>query len=310
MKEKYCDIGGQALIEGVMMRGKSTIAMSVRKPDGIIETKLSKVSQFFKHPVFKWPIVRGMVALINSMIIGVQALTYSAEFITEGDDAYEDSTFDLWVKKTFKDQADNVLIGFSMVMAFGMAIVMFAVLPSVFAGFLQGTIANTTLLALIEGLVKVSLFVGYILIISRMKDIQRVFEYHGAEHKTIHCYESGQVLTAKNAQSFSRIHPRCGTSFLLFVMAISIAVFSFVTWSSIVTRILLKILLLPIIAGLAFELIKLSGKYDNFFIRLISQPGLWMQRLTTREPDLKQLEVAIAAMESVLLEEGVKACNQ
>ncbi|MCK8059879.1 MULTISPECIES: DUF1385 domain-containing protein [unclassified Fusibacter] len=309
MKEKYCDIGGQALIEGVMMRGKKTIAMSVRKTNGEIETKLDQTSQFFNHALFKLPIIRGMVALINSMIIGVQALTYSAEFFAEADDGYEESKFDLWVKKTFKDQADNVLIGFSMIMAFGMAIIMFAVIPSVIAGFLKVKIANVMALALVEGLIKITLFVGYILLISRMKDIQRVFEYHGAEHKTIHCFESGEELTPENAQKFSRIHPRCGTSFLLFVLAISIGVFSFVTWSSIGMRIVLKILLLPAIAGLAFELIKISGKYDNFLVKFISQPGLWMQRITTREPDLKQLEVAIASMEAVLVEEGVKACK-
>lgn len=309
MSEKYCDIGGQALIEGVMMRGKTTIAMSVRKPDGDIETKVEMVHSIFSKAFFKWPIVRGMVALINAMIIGVQALTYSAEFFMTEEELENPSKFDQWVTKVFKDKAEGILIFVSLVMALGMALLMFAVIPAVLAGFLKSTVTHPTLLSLIEGLIKVGLFVGYILLISQMKDIQRVFQYHGAEHKTIHCYESGQILTPENAQRFSRIHPRCGTSFLLFVMAISIALFSLITWQSILTRILLKILLMPVVAGLAFELIKLSAKYDNGFMRAISMPGLWMQRLTTKEPTLDQIAVAITAMERVLQEESPQVCE-
>lgn len=306
MEKKYTSIGGQALIEGVMMRGKASIAMSVRKPDGDIETKMDKVSHFFSHPFFKWPVLRGMVALINAMVIGIRALTYSAEFYPEDD--VEPSKFDEWVKKVFKDRADDVLIGVSMVFALVLALLLFAVLPAWLTGLLRNAVGQTLWLSLIEGGMKVVFFVTYIVLISRMKDIQRVFEYHGAEHKTIHCFEAGEVLTPENAMKYSRIHPRCGTSFLLFVMAISILMFSFVTWTSIVTRILWKLLLMPLVAGLAFEMIRLAGKSDHPLVKAISGPGLMMQRLTTREPDLDQLAVAIAAMEAVIEEEGGTQC--
>lgn len=306
---KYCNIGGQALIEGVMMKNGAKIAMSVRKPDGEIETKLTKGSQLFDYAFFKLPVVRGMAELIKAMVIGIQALTYSAEFFIEDEEDYRPSKFETWVKETFKEQADNILIGFSIIFAFAMAIVMFAIVPALLTSLLKGVIQNSVALSLIEGLIKVTMFVGYILIISRMRDIQRVFEYHGAEHKTIHCFEAGRELTPENAAEYTRIHPRCGTSFLLFVMAISIAVFSFVTWSSLAMRILLKILLLPAIAGISYEVLRLSAKYDNWFMKALSTPGLLMQRLTTREPDLKQLAVAITAMQAVLDNEKAPSCE-
>lgn len=306
---KYCNIGGQALIEGVMMKNGAKIAMSVRKPDGEIETKLTKGSQLFDHAFFKLPIVRGMAELIKAMVIGIQALTYSAEFFIEDEQDYRPSKFETWVKETFKEQADNILIGFSVVFAFAMAIVMFAIVPAFLTSLLKGFINSSVALSLIEGLIKVTMFVGYILIISRMRDIQRVFEYHGAEHKTIHCFEAGRALTPENAAEYTRIHPRCGTSFLLFVMAISIAVFSLVTWSSLGMRILLKILLLPVIAGISYEVLRLSAKYDNWFMKVLSTPGLLMQRLTTREPNLKQLAVAITAMQAVLDNADKPSCE-
>ncbi len=298
MKNKYCNIGGQALIEGVMMKNGRAVAIAVRKPDGEIETSITQTNQLFEGTFFKLPLVRGVVELIKAMIIGIKALTYSAEFYMEEDE--QPSKFEQWVKATFAERADDILIASSIVVAFGMAFLMFGVLPAFLAGLLRNIIAHPVLLSLLEGVIKVVLFVGYIFAISRMREIKRVFEYHGAEHKTIHCYEAGLELTPQNATTFTRIHPRCGTSFLLFVLTISIAVFSFVTWHSILNRVLLKIVLLPLIAGISYEVLKLSAKYDNWFLNALSQPGLWMQRLTTREPNLNQLAVAIAAMKAAI----------
>ncbi len=245
LKNKYCNVGGQALIEGVMMKNGRAVAIAVRKPDGDIEIDMRETSQLFEGAFFKLPLIRGVVELIKAMIIGIKALTYSAEFYMEDDE--QPSKFENWVNETFKERADNVLIAVSIITAFGMAFLMFGVLPAFLAGLLRNVIQQPVLLSLIEGVVKVALFVGYIYVISRMREIKRVFEYHGAEHKTIHCYEAGKPLTPQNATTFTRIHPRCGTSFLIFVLTISIVVFSFVTWTSILNRVLMKILLLPLI---------------------------------------------------------------
>ncbi len=307
MSQKYCNIGGQALIEGVMMKGKKTIAMSVRKPNGEIETEIESVSSRLDHAFFKLPLIRGMVALIEAMVIGIRALTYSAEFFM--DEEEEKTKFEQWVEKTFGDRADDILIATSIITAFGLAILFFTVLPAFLTSFLKQVIENVVVLSLIEGLIRMALFIGYIVAISQMRDIKRVFQYHGAEHKTIHCFESGKELTPENAQSFTRIHPRCGTSFMLFVMLISIVVFSFVSWESILMRIGIKILLLPVVAGISYEVLKFSAKHDNPFVNALSVPGLLMQRITTNEPDLKQLEVAIAAMKTVLEKEGSPECS-
>ncbi len=306
MKNKYCNIGGQALIEGVMMKNGRAVAIAVRKPDGDIEIDMQRTSQRFEGAFFKLPLIRGGIELIKAMIIGIKALTYSAEFYMEEDE--QPSKFENWVKKTFKDKADGVLIAFSIITAFAMAFLLFGALPVFLTGLLRDFIKQPLLLSLIEGIIKMTLFIAYIFIISRMREIKRVFEYHGAEHKTIHCYEAGKPLTPQNAATFTRIHPRCGTSFLIFVLTISIVVFSFVTWSSLLSRLLMKILLLPVIAGISYEVLKLSSKYDNWFLNALSQPGLWMQRLTTREPNLRQLAVAIAAMEAAIKAEGEPTC--
>ncbi len=303
---KYCNIGGQALIEGVMMKNGRAIAMSVRTPQGDIETSITETGRAFEGAFFKLPLIRGVVELIKAMIIGVKALTYSAEFYMEEDE--EPSKFEQWVKAKFGDKADGILIGFSILTAFGMAFLMFGVLPAFLAGLLRNYLTSPIWLSLIEGVIKVALFVGYIVVISQLRDIKRVFEYHGAEHKTIHCYEAGKPLTPENATTFTRIHPRCGTSFLLFVLTISIIVFSFVTWSSIASRVIMKIVLMPLIAGISYEVLKLSAKYDNPILNAFSQPGLWMQRLTTREPNLRQLAVAIAAMEAAIEAGGEPTC--
>ncbi len=297
---EYTSIGGQALIEGVMMRGKDKIGIAVRKPNGEIELKVDPISKHFSHPLFKLPMIRGIVALISSMIIGVRALTYSAEFFAEGDGTEEKGKFELWLNKKFGKKADDILLGFSIVFAVIFALLLFGALPTAMVGFLRGVITNTLLLSAIEGVMKIVVFVTYILVISQMKDIKRVFQYHGAEHKTIHCFESGKDVTVENARTFTTLHPRCGTSFVFFVLMISIIIFTFISWNSVIVRLLIKLLLFPVVAGLSYEMIRIAGKSTHPIVRTLSYPGLMMQKITTKEPDDKQLEVAIAAFKSVL----------
>jgi uncharacterized protein YqhQ len=302
MSKKYCGIGGQALIEGVMMRGTKSVAMAVRKPDGEIEIKKEILKIDSGKKISKIPFVRGTFALISSMIVGIKALTYSAEFFAVEEEV-KPSKFEDWINKKLGDKAENALIIFSMITAGLFAFGLFGVLPTILTNFFKANIDNHWVLAAIEGITKIILFVTYILVISNMKDIKRVFQYHGAEHKTIHCLESGGELTPENAQKFSRLHPRCGTSFILFVLVISILVFSFVSWNSILGRIGLKILLFPVIAGISYEIIKWAGKSEGKFVSALSYPGLMLQKLTTKEPDYRQLEVAIAAINGVLEDE-------
>jgi uncharacterized protein YqhQ len=244
--------------------------------------------------------IRGIVALISSMIIGVRALTYSAEFFAEGDGTEEKGKFELWLNKKFGKKADDILLGFSIVFAVIFALLLFGALPTAMVGFLRGVITNTLLLSAIEGVMKIVVFVTYILVISQMKDIKRVFQYHGAEHKTIHCFESGKDVTVENARTFTTLHPRCGTSFVFFVLMISIIIFTFISWNSVIVRLLIKLLLFPVVAGLSYEMIRIAGKSTHPIVRTLSYPGLMMQKITTKEPDDKQLEVAIAAFKSVL----------
>lgn len=299
MEKKYCSIGGQALIEGVMMRSPNDIAIAVRKPDGDIEIKKDKVKGISKTNIMKVPILRGMFALFSSMIVGMKALTYSAEFYAD-DPTYEPKGMEKWFYDKFGDKADDILVAFSMVFAVVLAMLLFGVLPTFVVYVLKSFITNTVVMSIVEGVLKIALFLGYITIISMMKDVRRVFEYHGAEHKVIHCFESGEELTVENARKFTTLHPRCGTSFILIVLVTSIIVYSFVTWNTVMGRLLLKLCLLPLITGFSYEVIKWAGKGESKLVKAISYPGLMMQKLTTKEPDDKQLEVAIEAMKSVL----------
>ena len=297
---KMTSIGGQALIEGVMMRGKDKISIAVRKPDGEIEVKTDPIKKT-KHAAFlKWPIIRGVVALISSMIIGVRALTYSAEFFVEGDGSEEKGKFETWLYAKMGKKADDVLLAFSILFAFVFAMLLFGAAPTAIVSFLRKIISNNIVLSAIEGVMKIVIFIVYILAISQMKDIKRVFQYHGAEHKTIHCYESGEEVTVENARKFSTLHPRCGTSFMFFVLMISIIIFTFISWDSVVMRLLTKLLLFPVVAGLSFEMIKIAGKSTHPIVKALSYPGLMMQKITTNEPDDRQLEVAIIAFKCVL----------
>lgn len=308
MKKNYTAIGGQALIEGVMMRGRKTIAIAVRRPDGEIEIKVEALkSNPWMKSIGKIPIARGFFGLISSMIVGIKALTYSAEIFAEADESYEPSKFDQWIMNKFGDKADNIIVATSMLFALALAFLLFGLLPTLLARFLGNLIESTMVMTVAEGLIKILVFITYLALISQMRDIKRVFQYHGAEHKSISCLESGQPVDLEHARRFTTLHPRCGTSFLLIVLVVSIIVFSFISWSNVVMRIALKILLLPVISGISYEVIKWAGKSDGFLVRAISYPGLMMQKLTTKEPDDRQLEVALAALHKVLEIEGAEA---
>jgi uncharacterized protein YqhQ len=303
MKKKYTSIGGQALIEGIMMRGSKRIAIAVRKPDGEIVLKDDPVKPLGKKSVFRWPLIRGSYSLVSSMITGIKALTYSAEFFDVEGETESESKFEKWLYEKLGDKADNILVGISMVLAMVFAFGLFGVLPTVLTNFFKSIIDNRWALASVEGVMKIALFLTYVTVISYMKDVRRVFQYHGAEHKTIHCFEAGEELTVENVRKHSRLHPRCGTSFILFVLVISIMIFALVSWQSILMRVGMKIILFPVVAGLSYELLKLAGKSNGGIVGALSYPGLQLQRITTKEPDDKQIEVAIVAMKAVLATE-------
>lgn len=291
--------GGQAVIEGVMMRGKKHMAIAVRKPDGEIIIKKDEVSALEQSDIAKIPVLRGIVAFFSAMVTGVKAITYSAEFFEEPQE-HEKTKFDRWLEKKLGDRADDFVMYFSVVMAVLIASVLFFILPTLLISMTRKTVGSPLLMNVLEGVLRISMFVAYVLLISRMKDIRRVFEYHGAEHKTIFCYENDRELTVENASGFSSLHPRCGTSFIVFVMVISIVLFSFVGWPNPWIRILSRFILLPIVAGISYELLKWAGRSDSAFVRAISWPGLMFQRLTTKEPDGAQIEVAIASLKAVM----------
>lgn len=296
-------IGGQALIEGVMMRNDSSAvridkcAMAVRKPDGEIalETWESKKPKRWYR---RAPFVRGIFNFINMLIVGYRTLMRSAELAGFEDE--EESAFEKKLREKLGDKFTSVFNGVVMILGVLLAVGLFVLLPSAISYLLGGWIHTPLALTVVEGIVKIVIFIAYLALVSRMQEIHRVFEYHGAEHKTIFCYENGLELTVENVQKFQRFHPRCGTSFLLIVLVISILVFSVVTWDSLWMRVVLKLLLLPVVVGIAYEIIKFAGRHDNLCTRMLSAPGLWLQRLTTAEPDGSQIEVAIAAMKAVI----------
>lgn len=301
---KKTTIGGQAVIEGVMMRGPQDIAVAVRKADKeIIIDKQTYIGLTKRYRILGIPIIRGVVAFFESLIIGTKTLMYSAEFFEIEEGTEQESKFDKLLERVFGERLQNAIVIFSLVLALILGIGLFVIIPNYLAGLLEHIITSTVMLNLVEGIVRVLIFFGYVLLISKMKDIQRVFEYHGAEHKTIYCYESGKDLTVDNVRSFSRLHPRCGTSFLLIVMVISIIVFSFAGWGDLLARITSRLLLLPLVAGISYEIIKWAGKSEGRLACYISKPGMWFQLLTTREPDDEQIEVAIAALNNVIVED-------
>ncbi|KAJ49153.1 uncharacterized protein YqhQ [Clostridium tetanomorphum] len=299
---RNCSVGGQAVIEGVMMRGSKGIATAVRKTDGeIIVNKEEFIPYSKRNSFFKIPIIRGFVSLLESLIIGIKTLNYSASFFQE--DA-EESKFDRWFENKFKDKGEKILISITLIISLFISILLFVALPNVFANlFKKAAVENTIILNIIEGIIRVSIFLVYIFFIGKMEDINRVFQYHGAEHKTIFCYENEEELIPENAKNYSRFHPRCGTNFLFLVMIVSILVFSLTGWNSLLERILYRIILLPLVSGITYELIKWLGKSNSSISKIIASPGLALQKLTTREPNLSQLEVAIKALKAA---EGIE----
>ncbi|MCT4596836.1 MAG: DUF1385 domain-containing protein [Vallitalea sp.] len=310
---KPVNVGGQAVIEGVMMKNKSTYAVAVRKPDKeIIIDKKEYKSFSEKLKLFKLPIFRGMLAFVESLVIGTKILTYSAEFFEVEEENSQPSKFDKFLEKVFGDKLDSVLIGFSVVLAMVLAIGLFVVLPLGISQLLKNLLPYPSLINLVDGVVRVIIFLVYLKIISLMKDIQRVFQYHGAEHKSINCLEHEEELTVENIKKHSRLHKRCGTNFLLIVVLMSILVLMIIDVRTFWLRLAVRLLCLPLIAGLSYEVIKWLGRSDSWIARLVSKPGLWLQNLTTREPDDSQIEVAIAALKGVLNtdEEDHKVCAE
>lgn len=294
---KKTTVGGQAVIEGVMMRGAQGIATAVRKSNGEIVIDRKESIPFTKrNKLLGIPIIRGFVSLIESLVVGINTLNYSASFFEDDEDS-EPSKFDKWVEKIFKDKTEEILMGITLCVSIGIATLLFFILPTFAANvFKKIGVHNTVGLNVIEGIIRVIIFLTYIYLIGKMDDINRVFQYHGAEHKTIFCYENEMELTPENAEKFNRFHPRCGTNFLFLVMIVSIVLFSLTGWNSLWERILYRVILLPIVSGLTYEIIKWMGKSNSSLSKITAYPGLMLQKLTTKEPDYKQLEVAIAAL--------------
>ena len=310
MQKKKTSIGGSALIDGIMMRGPSKMAIAVRKSDGEIVTDVSEIKN--RKSIFKKiPIIRGMIAFIDSMVTSMKALMYSAEFVdVEAEEGEKESKFEKWLTEKCGDKLKDYVIYFSVVLAIIMSVGLFFLLPMLIGegiAFLFGDLPESSLSAVrsaAESISRIVIFLGYLLLCTLQSDVKRVFMYHGAEHKTIFCYEAGLPLTVENCRKMKRFHPRCGTSFLVFVLIISILVFAFVKVGFGWQRILIKLLCLPFIAGISYEIIKWAGRSENPIVKALSKPGLWLQHITTKEPDDSMLEVAIAAMTPVLPENG------
>ena len=313
-------IGGQALIEGIMMRGPEKDAIAVRTADEIkLELKDRKLRP--KNSIAAWPFIRGAVNFFDSQVTGVKALMHSADLSPEGQELAQEepSKFDKWLEEKLGNEGfQKAVIGTAVFMGLGMSILLFFLLPMVICGFFDQWIHSTLVLNLMEGVVRMCIFMGYMLLISRMKEMKRVFAYHGAEHKTIRCYEAGLELTVENVRVQTRLHPRCGTSFLLIVMVISILVFSIASTvllslipalgamkGSFLYRLIMivfKLLLLPLVVSITYEINRWVGRHDNAFTRILSAPGMWMQNFTTNEPDDSMIEVGIAALKAVIPE--------
>lgn len=291
-------VGGQAVIEGVMMQSKKKRAIAVRKSDGEIVVESKKIKSWINDKgIDKIPFIRGSFILIETMIEGVKSTNFSSEFFLEEE---EEDKFDIFIKKIFKDKSNNVLIGFSLVLAFILSIGLFILIPTAIGGIFSKIVTNNIALNLIEGLVRILILFIYIILISKNRDIERVFQYHGAEHKSIYCYENDLELTVENARKFGRLHPRCGTNFLFIVMITSIILFAFFGWPTQILRIVMRLICVPIVAGISYEIIRFLGKYNNRLTKIIAYPGLMLQKFTTKEPDDSQLEVALEALKAAL----------
>lgn len=295
-------VGGQAVLEGIMMKGEDRTAVVIRKPDNKLHIK----TELLKKPgrLRKVPILRGVFIFVDSLVVGTRTLLYSAEVLEncEGGEAVEKDKLTIWLEKHFGEKgALSAMLYFSVFLAILFTVGIFIIAPTAVVSVFKYITVNEVALNLIEGVFRIALFVLYVLAISRMKDIKTVFQYHGAEHKCIHCYENGLELAPANCEPFETLHPRCGTSFLMFVMVISLLLFSLLGWPNLFWRITSRLLLIPLIAGLSYELLRWAGRSDSLAVKILSVPGLLLQKLTTQEPDEKQLEVAIAAMKAVMV---------
>lgn len=300
---RYSGVGGQAVMEGVMMKNKDKYAVAVRKPNHEIEVKVSDCKSVIKNEKLRnLPIVRGVVNFIESLSLGMKTLMYSASFFEDEEDTAKKEKLSPEEKKKMEEKEkkeEKLLMSGTVTFSIIFALLLFFALPYFLSVFFHKVITSETLIALIEGLIRLTIFVGYIALISLTPDIKRTFMYHGAEHKCINCIEHGMELNVENVRKSSRLHKRCGTSFLLIVMLISIVFFMFIRVDSKILQLLLRLLLIPVIAGVSYEFIRLAGRYENWFLNIFSKPGMWMQRLTTKEPNDEMIEVGIASVEAV-----------
>lgn len=318
MSDKKCEIiaksiGGQAVIEGVMMRGKSVYCMAVRnvntKEISIEKDKVKSLGN--KSKILKMPFIRGIASFIDSLVLGMKIIMKSATLsgIDQEEESEKKSKLDIWLENKFGEKLTDYIIYFSVFISIILSVVIFMVLPVWISSFIAKFFSiSLSGIGVIEGLVRILIFLGYILLISKMKDVQRLFKYHGAEHKTINCFESGDELTIENVKKHTRLHKRCGTSFLIIVMIVSMIVFMFLRTDNVTIRVLSRVILVPLIAGISYEIIKLAGRCDNIFVKIISAPGMALQKVTTKEPEDDMIETAILSLKGVLEEEG--NCNE
>lgn len=293
-------IGGQALIEGVLMRGPGTVAIAVRKPNKEIEVTVDKLNTLgMRKSIFRLPFIRGVVGLIESLTMGTKALMYSAEFFEEEETEAKSS----WTQKLFKEKAADVEMFLTLMISIILSVGIFMILPNFITNLVKGSLSNPIVLNLIEGLVRIIIFLIYIIWVAKLEDVKRVFEYHGAEHKTIHAYENGEELTVENVRKYPTLHPRCGTSFLFMVMLVSILVLSFFGWPNPLMRVLTRVFMFPVIAGITYEINRIIGRSSSKLCYYLSYPGLMIQKFATvKEPDDEQLEVAIRSLIAVIPE--------
>lgn len=300
-KSHYSGIGGQAVLEGVMMKSGERYAVAVRKPDGEIDIQTEEYKGICADKkITKAPFIRGIFSFIDSLIIGMRVTMYSASFYEEDEESGKDNKeADKDIGKAIGSKSDDIMMGITVALSVIIAVALFMVLPFLLSDLLGRVVRNASLIAIFEGFIRILIFVGYIAAISLMEDIKRLYMYHGAEHKCINCIERGRPLNVKNVMRSSRRHKRCGTSFLLFVVFVSVIVFFFIRVDNMALKIVIRLLLVPVIAGISYELIRLAGRSDNVLVQIISRPGMWLQKLTTKEPDEDMVKVAIASVEAV-----------
>lgn len=300
---KYSCIGGQAVMEGIMMKNGDKYAVAVRKLDNDIEIKVDECHSFIKNKkILTLPLIRGMFNFVDSLVLGMKSLMYSAEFFMEDEEEEKEKAKKKEKKEKTekqKDSENSLLLGLTVAFSIVMSVAIFMILPYFISQLFQKITDSQLILSIAEGVMRIAIFMTYIVLISRMKDIQRTFMYHGAEHKCINCIEHGMDLTVENVRKSSRLHKRCGTSFLLIVMVVSIIMFLFIRVSSPILRVVVRLLLLPVVAGISYEFIRLAGRSENKFVELLSKPGMAMQKMTTKEPTDDMIEVAIASVEAI-----------